>query len=36
MVNLDEISPGDLVSFPELLTGAGEFERMRFVGSSSR
>ena len=28
-----KISPGDVVSFPELSTGAGEFEGMRFVGA---
>jgi hypothetical protein len=27
-----KISPGDVISFPELSTGAGEFEGMRFVG----
>ena len=26
------IVPGDVIHFPELLTGAGEFEGMRFVG----
>jgi hypothetical protein len=30
---MKEISPGDVVFFPELLTGAGEFEGMRFVGA---
>jgi hypothetical protein len=27
-----KVSPGDVVFFPELSTGAGEFEGMRFVG----
>jgi len=29
-----EVEPGDVVQCPELLTGAGEFEGLRFVGPS--